>query len=288
MFEIIQPTPRKSDKALIFQTHVLDKFIISQFEKIYNQVGDQYDIFVMTDASRIKFPCRFGRIVENTPSVPIIYVDYTELYRKYYITKKMQRRTVMYHSEHLPFVEFAKHLPDYAGFWRVEYDVHYEGDWSDILEDLSGRGDDLITASLLDHPDCRHYWNHWFKARTPVKVEDLVRAHHALMYMSTELCLNIGELSGDDPNQYRGHYEVLVPSIAAHNAYSISDIGGYSKYTPKDRWGKYYQNLVGIGLGCKSLSTFSAFGNFFDTEKVEGTLYHPVKVPKNKRHIYKL
>lgn len=289
LLDIDKPVKQKSGEAIIFQTHVLNRFVVEQFAKLVKETEEYYDVFVMTDTTLVKDREFFSRLfLGEYGYLPIIYVDNSQLHTHYFTDIKTERREVFRTTEHLPFVEFCKQLPTYKGLWRIEYDVCYTGDWANLLSQIDSNQPDLATTSILDYEDCRHFWSHWRRTKSPVPVTQLTRAHNALMRMSREAALKVGEFTGDEPHQYRGHYEVLLPTIVKQCGLNLVDIGGYSKYTPSYRWGQHYQNLVGTGLSCKSDSTFSAFGNFFDTDKAPSTLYHPVKVPSCKMEDYKI
>ncbi|NDB66354.1 MAG: hypothetical protein EB168_11920, partial [Euryarchaeota archaeon] len=160
--------------------------------------------------------------------------------------------------------------------------------WLDLFRRLTPESYDYMAASLVDFGDCRHYWPHWSRFEAPVPQDSFVRAHNALMYLSRRAAHHLGEYTGSAKHMYKGHYEVLIPTALKQCGHKIRDIGGYSKYTPREDWGQHYRNLVGTGLPCTEHSTFSAFGNFFTAEQEDGLLYHPVKVPKHLEQEYAL
>ncbi len=174
---------------------------------------------------------------------------------------------------------FFRDVKDYDQYWFCEYDVRYTGRWGTLMDDLKDSSADLLcsyTATYQDGPDWM-FWPSFHMPGKPGRV-DLVRAFLPFCRVSNRLLSKIDENCRDG---WAGHPEVLWPTIAVDNGFSLEEIGGAGRLVPDARRNKYYYSA---SLTSKIfVSTFGAWpfysekSNFKPGVGEPDILWHPVK-----------
>lgn len=126
-----------------------------------------------------------------------------------------------------------------AFVWVMEYDVEFSGDWGTFFSQFQRNHADFLSTSLTSQREIRK-WFHWPTARAPAGVHRLwrFRAFNPLMRLSRRFAL--GYVAALRDPDWRGHYEFTLPTIAIANGFTVEDIGGTSRFCPRDRRGRHY------------------------------------------------
>jgi hypothetical protein len=178
-------------------------------------------------------------------------------------------------SNHFPVLQFFLTHPEYSYYWCIEDDVEFNGEWSDLFESITPwMKYDFITSHIRRYKDVPD-WSWWDSYRVPGEDFDSDKlinsfnpiyriSNHALKYIDT--CLK---------NGYRGHHEVLLPTLLMRGGFSIADFSTKENYvtphlsfcTPRTmRW----------------LPVYLFVGN------MRNKLYHPVKSKIGFSHMLEL
>lgn len=179
----------------------------------------------------------------------------------------------------LAFLEFRRRLPDYAFYWFVEYDVHYEGKWESFFEHFRTSPAAVIATTieyLSKTPSKQNALTNYPRLVLPVgcgwRDNMVVKGFFPICRLSSEL-LDILDA------QYRtglgGLYEVTMPTIALLNGMIVEDVGGDGSFVRNDNRNRFY-------FADGKTYTHSP-GNFVFRPEItkvlqrENTLWHPVK-----------
>ncbi len=165
--------------------------------------------------------------------------------------------------------------------WIVEYDVDFSGDWGDFFRQFENNDSDALVTSVTRQRRSRD-WFHWPNPRqpTPVRLAKCLRAFFPIMRLSRRfLSAYVDETARDD---WPGHCEYIVPTLAALNGFTIQDIGGDGEFCPRERRHSNYLNTPeDHDLSPGTLVFRPSRGHYFheDPGAFANTnmLHHPVK-----------
>lgn len=174
---------------------------------------------------------------------------------------------------HFPVIDFALDT-SYDDYWVVEYDVEFTGNWGDLVSACGQVSADLIAAHFFS-PSERPHWQWWQSLQAPDgAVPDAQAAAHPVkaffpLYRISRAALAL--LDAAHKAGWRGHYEVLVPTLLAHHQLKSLDfleIGRFYRGTEQD-------------ANQQPLSTLRYRPEVLMADFLEdfspNTIYHPVK-----------
>jgi hypothetical protein len=120
----------------------------------------------------------------------------------------------------------------YEHIWLVEYDADFAGNWKTFFDKASESEADFLATTIFSKEDSEG-WHHWPWFEAPPEVKTYYRAFCPVMRCSrTMLECYVQSLQTE---RWRGHYEALMPTIAAHKGLRVEDIGrGLYTNTPND------------------------------------------------------
>jgi len=175
---------------------------------------------------------------------------------------------------------FAVRRPDYDHYWGIEYDVHYEGDWSDFFAHFAASPADLLTTTI-----------HW-QRETPAKTlpsppfrspslaeyrqPDRLWAFLAIYRISRR---GVAAIDAAYRAGGGGHHELTWPTIIAHAGLVLEDIGGNGAWVRPENVNRFYFNRK--SSYSMSPGTFVFRPVLRRVLKRPNTLWHPLK-PKGQ------
>jgi len=166
--------------------------------------------------------------------------------------------------------------PEYDFYWLVEFDVRYTGNWAVFLNSFGTDCHDLITCHIrraFEEP----LWWLWDTLTHPKKTiarTSCLRSFNVI-YRISRRALSLIHAAQEDG--WRGHPEVLLPTLLHTGGCSLLDFGGDGPYAPAGRKNTAYTSG---GLADGSLNPFCTV-RFRPSRARAGLrsnkLYHPVK-----------
>ncbi len=125
--------------------------------------------------------------------------------------------------------------------WVVEYDVDFSGCWRELFAQFAANDADLLTTTLVPLEESQQ-WYWWHSARVPpnVTADCIFRAFHPIFRMSRRLAHIYREAT--ENAEWDGHYEFLIPTVAATAGLRIEDIGGSRPDRPETWASSNYVN----------------------------------------------
>ncbi len=173
-----------------------------------------------------------------------------------------------------PILAFFHARPGHSAYWRIEYDVLYDGEWRDFFRTFEDNAADLLTTTLY-RPDIRPDWGWWPTLAKPWHEWRPLRRVRAFMPIARLSPRALSTIDRAYAKGWAGHDETLVPSVLQSYGLTIADLGGDGEFTPEGAEGRFYSNTPtarGLAPGTFVCPPFSP-----RPASVLGQLYHPVK-----------
>jgi|SRR6185312_2384873 len=268
--------------AVFLLTHFVDANIIAMVERLRNETSDRYDIFVALNLNEkpLTVPA------EAAPLGPALFVCNNESLIGLGYPEKCRPETwnPMEQLDTIALSFFREH-PEYAYYWCVEYDVHYEGRWGFLFERFeSSRADVLATMMDSARKAC-------FKLDllspaftrpdgSKVTCDDAIIGFFPFYRLSNRM---LQMLDARFTEGWNGNYEFTWGTLAKTHGFEIEEIGGSGPWVRPHNRNVFYFNTV--SRWDISPGTFVFRPTFTRVRKRENTLWHPVK-PKGKYFIY--
>lgn len=220
--------------CVVMFTHQWNERIARHFDRLKRQAGTVLPVFLvahvegqplagapvditvsLADAQR-EWPIRHAAYRQENRGHPFGYVDMLWL-------------TAFRHPR----------LAEYDRFWLVEYDVDFSGDWARLFHEASAYQADLLPTHLRRR-DEQPQWNYLSQIVDPLgRPQDHVIGLFSISRFSRRF-IDYCHAELTQPG-WSGHFELVLPTIAARGGFKIEDLGGSGSYTPRDRRNKHYE-----------------------------------------------
>ena len=252
-------------QLLLLTTHTVDDAVLARFDTIGTPAGFDKRLFV----HRTGLWPLSSSLRRQAAGRPLETFSLWEARRRGY--KTLVKR-LLPGSNHLPVI--ARMLrPDAAGYdavWVVEYDVVYVGDWREVLASVDDEVDfcTLHIERRQENPDWPWWERGLFAPAGQALPEQLVSSFNPL-YRLSRRALQL--LDAALREGWRGHHEMLMPTLLPARGARMEELGGYGRWTPASRRGRFYCGR----------ETFRWRPPIDIAEmNASGVLYHPVKLPE--------
>lgn len=257
--------------CIAFICHVWNPSVQAVFERLQREAPPDLDVrFVLS--SEAEPASLVGLAPEH-----LIQVSREDLFRLGYPEKCRTDQWEMAGNLDLVFLEVFRRQPEYDRYWFIEYDVHWEGRWDVLFERFRGSDADMLATTVLRIEQVPHKLAELSYPRL-LMPPGMVWSRSQLLKAFLPIC-RISKAALDALQQaYRdglgGHYEITVPSIAAHAGLVVEDIGGNGPFVRPQNRNRFY-----FARGSTSSHSPGSFV-FRPAPKVlpyRNTLWHPVK-----------
>lgn len=181
-------------------------------------------------------------------------------------------------NNHFPLLDFYQKNPFYDYYWFIEDDVRFNGPWEKLFNYFTQQFDqpDFISSHIktFNEEPIWYWWDtlHHFNTYIPLYLR--IRSFNPI-YRISNAALNCIHyyLCAD---KWRGHHEVLLPTILLLEGLSIEDFGGTGQFVPPGRENRFYlddnSNIFG-GMNTGTMRYRPLIENLQHADK----LYHPIK-----------
>ncbi len=249
----------------LFCCQALDPGLTKKFDKIRSAIKRQ-------DRAMILFHQTEAALPGSIHSYPHTTFSYNELSRLGY---SMFRETLVPGSTHFPLINFYRNNSEYSYYWLIEYDVSYTGNWMKFFNYWDARDTDLLTGHIREYasePD----WT-WWGLEHPdetIPLEKRLRSFNPIYRLSNRAIAFIDEKHQEN---WRGHYEELLPTLLHHNGFSIRDFGGTGQFVHSEERSRFYIDAPDDREGLLKKGTMRWRPVFNRPGWRRNKLYHPVK-----------
>jgi len=170
-------------------------------------------------------------------------------------------------STHFPLLHFFSRHSDYDYYWLIEHDVRFSGDWRFFFEFFKNSNCDFLSTHIRHYSEKREWfwWKNMNHPRIFIPMEKRLRSFNPIYRISNAAlrCVHASHCQG-----WRGHYEVLMPTLIYHGGFKLEDISGAGAFSPPNRINKFYTEAETL----RWRPIFRKVGAEMDK------LYHPVKM----------
>lgn len=253
-----------TNTAILFVTHIFNKDIEHQIDKLSTEAKEFASLYVVHQADKVK--------LELTPSIK------QHAFTTYKLNKLGYRSwgcTIMDGNFHFILLDFYRHHPEYDYYWLIEYDVRFNGNWKTFFSFFQDKVEDFISAHIEtkdDNPD----WIRWHEIELkniPLNNTIMLKSFNPICRFSNRAfaLLHSRCLLGD-----RGHNEVLMPTLFRYFKLKIADFGGVGRYTNSDQPNLFYAYDAEDDAEDKCTHRYYP-RHYESTMKYPNMIYHPIK-----------
>jgi hypothetical protein len=252
-------------------SHVLNPEVRAMFERVLREAGATHDVrFILSsDDAQAGLAGTDPERVERITRADIVAPGYPE--------KSRLDGWDMAGNLDLVFLEFRRRHPELRRIWFLEYDVHWQGDWSVFLNHFAPSPADVLAATMQQIDEVAHkegkpaYPRQVVPSGMPWERRNVIKGFLPAVRLSTRA---LDALDAAYRAGLGGHYEINVPSVAAQCGLVVEDFGGDGRYVRPENRNRFY--FARGGTYSHSPGTFV----FRPPQRVlprPNTLWHPVK-----------
>ncbi len=261
--------------AIIYYTHFDSLAVRREVHRLQDEVGGDYDIFVVGY-------CRTPDALAGIPQARICHYLLSDLMALPYPKKLYSFNPEDPRGNHdLALLRFCLDHPEYERYWIIEYDVRLSGHWSNLFAELAQTSADLLCTTMMTYHEFPQ-WMHWQGLSTGLEAVPAEKLIKGFLPFSRVSKAAVDAIDGKYRANWAGHPEVVWPTAVGCAGLTLEDIGGYGRFTPGRRRGRYYTCTPtnwAHSPGTFVYRPIFADGNLFGPADGYGndTLWHPVK-----------
>src|SRR5262245_41628143 len=214
--------------AFIYGSHFISNALLRQYRKLAvsaEGLGDAW-LLLQTDGARL------GR---NVSTNRVHIVSRADILAMGY---PMIGPTIVPGHAHFPLLHFYHKHPHYRYYWFIEYDVRFSGDWRALFNPFAEIEADFISAHIHPHRD-QPAWP-WWDLSHPTKSIEVGKRLRSMnpIYRISARALDC--ICNAHKDAWRGHFEVLLPTLLNHSGLTVADFGGVGNFVPAGMKNKFY------------------------------------------------
>jgi hypothetical protein len=262
------PIGGKTNQCIMLVAHYLKDKVAEHLSTLQKDCAGKYDVWLVYDNSRKDYD---PSLVDEDTRTFLSNVQ--SISQKYFMTSCGKRGGLYGGNVTFLILEFYRKHPNYEYYWRIEYDMRFNGNWADLFDYFKDNNTDLLTTTLFRYifrPD----WTWWHSLKTPcyIRKRDKIRGFLPIARISKHACELLYRKFGQ---QWKGHEEVVVPTLLNHYRLSIEDIGGEGEFVHPENKTRFYINTpdkAGLAPGTMVCPPCAP-----DMPMLPGKLYHAIK-----------
>jgi hypothetical protein len=258
--------------VILFMTHKWSKVIQQRFFRIQDEMGADYDCFVLLQDDGAGCVDHWVDALVGFGGRSVLHVFCLDRLEAELGFKYFRENKIVPGSAHFPVLDFfASH--DYRHYWLIEYDVEYRGSWGTFFASFDDVDADLLASHVQTFRQSRD-WCWWDSVTAPS--DDIrenrmaLKAFLPIYRISSDglMCVRDAHLGG-----WRGHFEALVPSVLSFSGLRVSDFNQIAfSYLPGGQDIFFDPDLQ------SSVRAYPGVGIYEFSKRAGGhVLFHPVK-----------
>lgn len=256
-----------SRSVILFLTDKASPRVLEHYDTLTEDVGKHLDTFLLFH--------QHGR--NDLPVEVRTRKHYSFTYRSLLrLNYQAILETLIPGSNHFPVLQFFLEYPDYDHYWCVEDDVFFTGDWNFLISSFEAEDHDFISTHIRffnDEPNW-FWWNSLCHARKTIEQHEKIRSFNPI-YRISRAALHFIHTSLR--NGWKGHHEVLIPTLLYHEKFKVLDFGGNGRLVQSVNMNRFYTS-GSDAHGELSVGTMRFRPVWKAVGSQENKLYHPVKV----------
>lgn len=259
--------------AVIFQAHAWSAVHALRYERMRREAGELADCHLLFQA-----PAHDPALRSAIAAHPGARFFATEALQQALGYSWFSDKGIVPGSAHFPLLEFSRSQA-YDHYWLVESDVEFSGHWGELIQRMNAAGADLIASHVKTYAQApNNPW--WPRLAAPAQVPTVTAPDDwrtfAFLPVARFSARALRTIDQAHQQGWRGHAEVLIPSVLRQAGLEIADLNDYGPlYRHPDR---NPQKTGERPHRMASLRWRPAISlNEFARQLAPDTLYHPIK-----------
>lgn len=252
-------------QVFLFQCHFLSGSIINEFQKISDAAGDTGDSYILYCSNSNNPP-------EKLNDFNHFIFSQSDFESSPYF--KIGQSFIPGHGQ-FPILKFYQMNPSYDFYWFIEYDTRFSGNWKYFFTYFDHIHKDFITSQIRRPPD-EPGW-HWWRLVHPsnqIPSTERLASFNPIYRISNKALAYLHQSMEDG---WRGHSEVLMPSLLSGNNFTLMDFGKNDTLVPGNNHANFYSTCLS-GRRSKTNNYTVRYRPYFLIWGLrKNKLYHPVK-----------
>lgn len=259
--------------AVIYQAHQWSAVHALRYERLRRESGELADCFILFHAPA------------NDPQLRSAVAEHADV--RFFSTEALQRelgyplysdKGIVPGSAHFPLLEFSRGQ-QYDRYWLIESDVEFSGHWGDLIRRMDAASAHLIACHVKTYAQSpRLPWWPALMAPDPVPIvtgqDDWRR--FGFLPVARFSALALRTIDQAHQQGWRGHAEVLIPSVLRLAGLEIADFNHYGAlYRSSERTYSTTNERTHQPGSMRWRPAISL--NEFARHLAPDTLYHPIK-----------
>jgi len=245
-------------EEILFITHKKNDGIEKAARKLRREMGNR------------KLSILSHSVEFNLPGVPVHHFDRSVLHKTGFPV--IGDGIIPGHAHFPIFSHIEKTGFQHEFYWVIEYDVRFTGKWQLLWKYYNSNSADLITTHINGYPETPDW--PWWELSHPaneIPLPERIRSFNPIYRISAKAVLF---LSDAFRSGWKGHNEVIIPTLLHHYGYKILDMGGNGMFTEN---GKRFYTGMSDRNGKLLTGTFRHKPPMKRPGILRNRLYHPVK-----------
>lgn len=213
--------------AVLFLTHVWNRTVAERFARLHRELAGYADCFVLLQDDGGPVRAGWAAFLERLGAPEAMQSFSLQTLEARLGYRYFKRDHLVPGSAHFPILEFARKR-DYRHYWVIEFDVEYRGHWRALLAACQASPADLLVSHTLRPADWEKwpFWRTfrppwWLRLLSPRWKSRRMRGLFPIARFSAEA---IGLIDQAHRQGWRGHYEVLVPTVLGHYGRTVQNL----------------------------------------------------------------
>ena len=260
--------------VFLFVTHLFSNEVISEFKKIQQATKDLGPSLILYHAWNKE------KINPKILKLPHYICTDASLSKIGYPTYS-STRSLTPGSSHFLLIDFYRQHP-FKNYWFIEYDVRFTGNWKYFFNYFNGCAEDFLSTHIRKREEQEWvFWNAVSHPTEKIDASTLIRSFNPIFRISLPAIQYIDKRYQE---QWKGHYELTLPTFLHNAGYKIRDLGGIGQFTHPQDINKFYTEITSDVHDDVCMRFKDPHLWLFN--KPKNKLMHPVK-PGAKRRLLK-
>jgi hypothetical protein len=199
--------PRK-ETVILFCCHFQNESIMNEFKKIVDSCNENFDIILLYDISQSSLKISNQYNYHFVHSGTIRKLGY-------------KNEGGFWYNTEYAVLDFYLKNPYYRYYWRMDYDVKFNGEWADFFNSFLENDSDLLATYVRRYED-KKQWRWWDSLSIKIDTDKKIGVFGPLLRYSNRALKLLDE-------KYKsgiyGFNEIIIPTLLNLEGFKISDIG---------------------------------------------------------------
>lgn len=229
--------PMSINTAILFLTHYIDQEILYRFHQLHDSCKGRFGVyFALNDEVGYDMACLHGH---NT----FVFTCKDVMSQGYFPHGNQVMHNVNYVMQ-----LFRKQHPEYAFYWKVEYDAVFTGEWQRFFSYYEDNPTDFISSHIERFTISNRYWPWWYAdwKDTDITLPQCIKSFNPIIRISGKA---LDFMDSFLKRGVVGHFELIEATALYNNGFQMLDMGGTGEFSDPTHPNHFYVQGMGINAG---------------------------------------